>query len=138
LGNAEEVKLLLDTHIWIWSSIEPDRLTKAVARELANPRNELWLSPISIWELSVLVRKHRIELDRDFDAWVAAALAQTAMREAPLTHDVAMEVTRIAFAHRDPADHFIAASAKVFGLTLVTADPRLIELRSKEIPILAN
>ena len=132
------MKLLLDTHIWIWSAIEPAKLTKAVARELTNSKNELWLSPVSIWELSVLVRKNRIELDRDFDAWVAAALAQTPMREAPLTHDVAIEVSRIPFTHRDPADHFIAASAKVFGLTLVTADPRLIELKSKGIPILGN
>ncbi len=132
------MKLLLDTHIWIWSAIAPEKLKKPVARELTNPKNELWLSPISIWELSVLVRKNRIELDRDFDAWVAAALAQTTMREAPLTHDVAIEVSRIPFTHRDPADHFIAASAKVFGLTLVTADPRLIELKSKEISILRN
>jgi PIN domain nuclease of toxin-antitoxin system len=112
--------------------------SEKVARELTNPKNELWLSPISIWELSVLVRKHRIELDRDFDSWVAAALALTAMREAPLTHDVAIEVARIPFTHRDPADRFIAASAKVFGLTLVTADPRLIELKSKEISVLGN
>src|SRR5438093_13502097 len=123
------MKPLLDTHIWIWSSIEPERLTKAVARELTNPKNELWLSPVSIWELSLLVRKRRLELDREFEEWVAAALAQTTMREAPLTHDVAIEVTRIPFTHRDPADHFIAASAKVFGLTLVTAELRLIELK---------
>src|SRR5438105_336523 len=102
------MKLLLDTHIWIWTAIEPEKLTKAVARELTNSKNELWLSPVSIWELSVLVRRNRIELDRDFDAWVAAALAQKTMREAPLTHDVAIEVSRIPFTHRDPADHFIA------------------------------
>jgi len=138
LGRTEEVKLLLDTHIWIWSAIAPEKLTKVVARELTNPGNELWLSPISIWELSVLVTKRRIDLDRDFDAWVSAALSQTTMREAPLTHDVALEVSRISFTHRDPADHFIAASARVFALTLVTADPRLIALQKDGISILEN
>ena len=132
------MRLLLDTHIWIWSVSASEKLTKAVAKELTKPGNELWLSPISIWELSVLVAKRRIELDRDLDAWVSAALGQAAMREAPLTHDVAVEVSKIPFAHRDPADHFIAASAKVFALTLVTADPQLIALKKDGISILAN
>jgi PIN domain nuclease of toxin-antitoxin system len=86
----------------------------------------------------MLVKKGRIELDDDVDAWVLRALAQSNFREAPLTNDVALEVARIRFSHRDPADHFIAASAKVFDLTLVTADPRLLKLRSQGITVLAN
>ena len=132
------MRLLLDTHIWIWSVIAPEKLTKGVARALREAENELWLSPISIWELSVLVHKQRIELDEEFDAWVAKALRQTTLHEAPLTNDVAIEISRIPFSHRDPADHFIAASAKVFALTLVTADPRLILLKKHGLRILAN
>jgi len=86
----------------------------------------------------MLVQKRRIEIDDDLDAWVQRALAQTNLREAPLTNEVALEVFRIRFTHRDPADHFIAASAKVFDLTLVTADPRLLKLRSQGIALLAN
>jgi PIN domain nuclease of toxin-antitoxin system len=40
------VKLLLDTHIWLWSSLEPQRLTRRLEKALAEPANELWLSPI--------------------------------------------------------------------------------------------
>jgi PIN domain nuclease of toxin-antitoxin system len=109
-----------------------------VAQALNDSENELWLSPISIWELSMLVQKRRIEIDDDLDAWVQRALAQTSLREAPLTNEVALEVSRIRFTHHDPADHFIAASAKVFDLTLVTADPRLLKLRSQGIALLAN
>lgn len=130
------MRLLLDTHIWIWSVLEPARLSKKAALALANEENELWLSPISIWELSVLVRKHQIELDEDFQTWVSSALRQTTFREAPLTNDVALEISRIRFPHRDPADHFIAASAKVFGLTLVTADHRMLKLKSEGISVL--
>ena len=132
------MRLLLDTHIWIWSLVAPDKLTKAVVRALTHPENERWLSPVSVWELSVLVAKHRIELDRELDAWVSEALDQAALREAPFTHDVAREVSRIPFAHADPADQFIAASAKVFALTLVTADPRLVALKKVGISILEN
>ena len=132
------MRLLLDTHIWIWSVLTPDKLTPRVVRELKDKRNEIWLSPISIWELSVLVRKQRSVLSEDFAAWVSKALEQLTFREAPLTNDVAAEVHNIPFAHRDPADHFLAASAKVFALTLVTADPRLLALKAHGIAVLAN
>jgi PIN domain nuclease of toxin-antitoxin system len=132
------MKLLLDTHIWIWSAVEPERLKRNVAQALDDEKNELWLSPISIWELSVLVKKKRVEIDETLDAWVMKAMSKTKFREAPLTNDVVLEVSRLHFSHRDPADHFIAASAKTFQLTLVTADPRLIKLRQQGIAILAN
>ena len=132
------MRLLLDTHIWIWSVLEPGKLRRNVVQALENENNELWLSPISIWELSILVTKQRIELSEDFHTWVSRALAQTTFREAPLTNDVALEVSRLHFSHRDPADHFIAASAKVFDLTLVTADPRLLKLKSEGIAVLPN
>src|SRR5581483_8933945 len=132
------MKLLLDTHIWIWSAVEPARLKASVARALDDEENELWLSPISIWELSVLVKKQRIELDEEFQAWVDRALSNARLREAPVTNDVVFEVSRLRFLHRDPADHFIAASAKVFELTLVTADPRLIKLKQQGLAVLAN
>ncbi len=54
------MKLLLDTHIWIWSVGEPERLSRRVARELDNSQNQLWLSPVSIWEAMLLHRKSRI------------------------------------------------------------------------------
>ena len=132
------MRLLLDTHIWIWSVVEPGKLRRNVAQALANEGNELWLSPISIWELSILVKKNRIELSEDFHAWVSRALSQTSFREAPLTNDVAFEVSKMRFSHRDPADHFIAASAKVFDLTLVTADPRLLKLKTQGLDVLPN
>jgi PIN domain nuclease of toxin-antitoxin system len=130
------MRLLLDTHVWIWSVLEPDRLGRNSSRALQNEENELWLSPISIWELSILVKKHRIELSEDFHTWISRALSQTTFREAPLTNEVVLEVSRMHFSHRDPADHYIAASAKLFDLTLVTADPRLLKLKSQGLAVL--
>jgi PIN domain nuclease of toxin-antitoxin system len=132
------VRLLLDTHIWIWKAGAPDKLKKRVAEAIQDEGNELWLSPVSIWELAILVKKRRIELDDEIDIWVSRAFAQMPLREAPLTYEVALEVSKIRFSHADPADHFIAASAKVFDLTLVTADPRLLELKAQGIAILSN
>lgn len=120
------MKLLLDTHIWLWSLLEPRRLGRRVTRALMAAETELWLSPISIWEVLLLSEKRRIELDRPADAWVAEALAAAPMREAPLTHEIARATRLLKLPHEDPADRFLAATAKVLELTLVTADERLI------------
>jgi PIN domain nuclease of toxin-antitoxin system len=57
------VRLLLDTHIWLWSALEPRRLTRRVAAQLGADGNELWLSPVSAWETLVLARKKRLVLE---------------------------------------------------------------------------
>jgi len=123
------VKLLLDTHIWVWSLLEPARLTRRVARALEDEENELWLSPISVWELLVLVEKGRLTLDLPVEQWIERAMKAGALKEAPITQEVALETRKVALPHRDPADRFIAATARVFDLTLVTADRNLLALR---------
>jgi PIN domain nuclease of toxin-antitoxin system len=130
------MRLLLDTHIWLWSQLEPRRLSRKVARELANPRNELWLSPVSVWEVLVLGEKGRIVLDGGAGAWIEKAMSAVPLREAPFTHEVALATASIHLAHRDPADMFLAATAKAYGLTLVTADQNLG--RAKGFAVLMN
>ena len=130
------MRLLLDTHIWLWSLLEPGRLSRRVKRELADPASELWLSPISVWELSVLLRRGRVRLEHGFHEWVETALDRAPLREAPVTNDVAMATHDIDLPHRDPADRFLVATATVFDLTLVTGDQRLIA--AKGIATLAN
>ena len=130
------MKLLLDTHIWIWSVGEPARLTRRVARALEDAQNQLWLSPISIWETLLLHRKHRLKIPEGFSTWVTRALTTMPLNEAPLTFEVAGTLSTINLPHSDPADLFLAASAKVFGLTLVTSDRNLV--RTPEISVLEN
>ena len=64
------MKLLLDTHIWIWTHLEPWNISSEVTKELGSPQNELWLSPLSIWELVLLVEKKRLDLNADMGAAV--------------------------------------------------------------------
>jgi PIN domain nuclease of toxin-antitoxin system len=128
------LKLLLDTHIWIWSLAEPKRLSRRVLVELKDRNNELWLSPVSTWEVLLLHAKGRIQLQGNAREWVTKATAF--MREAPLTHEIVAVAQDLPFTHQDPADHFLAATAAVLGLTLVTADHRLLGLGT--IATLAN
>ena len=130
------MKLLLDTHIWLWSLLAPDRLAPQVAAVLEARSSEKWLSPISVWEALVLAERGRLVLEPDPVSWVRHQLVRLPFRRASLTHEVAVQSRLIDLAHGDPADRFLAATARVYGLTLVTADERL--LRSTSVPTLAN
>ena len=136
MGGAWFVKLLLDTHVWIWSLLDPDRLRGKVRRELGDSKNEIWLSSISVWETLVLARKGRLSLEGNASDWVEEALGKAPLLEAPITHEIALESHRVELPHPDPADRFLVATARVLELTLVTADDRL--LRSRACPVLAN
>jgi PIN domain nuclease of toxin-antitoxin system len=127
------LNLLLDTHIWIWSKLDPKRLGRRAAEELSTRSNELWLSPVSVWEALTLMQKGRIRVENPF-AWVERAAEQ--LREAPLTQEIVRIGLALPLPHADPADRFLAATAKVLKLTLVTADQRLLGLG--EIASLAN
>jgi PIN domain nuclease of toxin-antitoxin system len=130
------MKLLLDTHIWLWALLDPDRLTPAVRAALASGENELWLSPISVWEAHLLAERGRVRVDVAPAEWVARMVQALPRREAALTADIAVASRRLALTHDDPADRFLAATAHVLGLTLVTADVRLIG--STEYAVMAN
>ncbi len=130
------MKLLLDTHIWVWSLADPARLSERVASELRSPVNELWLSSISVWELLILAKKGRLLFQIDPVQWIARSFETGPYREAPVNREVAIQSRTVDVPHEDPADRFLAATAVVFELTLVTADERL--LRAKGVPLLAN
>jgi PIN domain nuclease of toxin-antitoxin system len=130
------VKLLLDTHIWLWAVGDRNRLARAVADAVRDPENELWLSPISCWEAVLLAQKKRIEVDTDIVSFVGENLGRLPFREAPITHQVALATAHVRLPHRDPADRILAATALVYQLTLVTADERL--LACPDVPVLAN
>ena len=127
------MKLLLDTHIWIWFLQNPEQLAPRTLRQLADPANELWLSPISTWEAVMLQRKGRIRLPTDLSEWLSKSTA--GIFEAPLTHEIALASQRLTL-HGDPADRFLAATAQVLNLILVTADEKFLGLST--IKTLAN
>ena len=131
------MNLLLDTHIWLWSHAEPGRLTRRVSEALADEGNQLWLSPISIWEFLLLAERGRVRVrDGTASDWVEAALSRSPMHDAPLNREVALRSRSVRLAHEDPADRFLAATADIYELTLITADERL--LRGKGFRTLAN
>ena len=120
------MKLLLDTHIWIWALHSPEKLDRTVRRELERAGNQLYLSPVSIWEAHHLVRRKRLRLRQGFAQWLDDVMAQVPLREAPFTFAVAAGASKIELPQSDLGDVFLAATALVLDLTLATADSQLL------------
>jgi PIN domain nuclease of toxin-antitoxin system len=131
------MNLLLDTHIWLWNSLEPWKITSEVNQAFADPQNELFLSPVSIWELETLLEKKRVFLEEETEVWIEKSKTDLMLREAAFSWAVADELRSTILGHRDPADRFLVATAKAYSLTLVTADTRLMQ-RIPGLNVLAN
>ena len=127
------MKLLLDTHIWIWLLSDPRRLRRRTLLILKNQQHEIWISPVSTLEALTLNEKGRVRLPGTPAEWVAHATLGT--KEAPYTHEVALACHQFP-PDFDPSDRMLAATALVFDLTLITADHRLLQLTN--IKILSN
>ena len=120
------MKLLLDTHVLVWSRLEPERLSPEALDAMGGRDAEIWLSPISLWEILVLTGKGRLTLEPDAETWIRATVRDVGPVEAALTWEVAIRSRSLDVEGADPADRFLAATAEVYELTLVTADANLL------------
>lgn len=127
--------LLLDTHVWLWYLLGDRHLRPRMRKLIDSSLSDCWLSPTSIWETGVLVSRGKFSVEGDFRSWVEANRRRVPLREAPLNEAVALEVFDLDLAHPDPADRFLAATARVYDLKLVTADRKLLD--SASVPTLA-
>lgn len=130
------MKYLLDTHIWIWSVSNPDKLSKKIKDILEDDMNECYISSISVWEFLVLLDKGRIVLTRPVEEWLDIALFKSNIMDIPIDTEIAIASRKISLSHQDPADRFIAATALVNKMRLITSDTRLSA--QAEVPIVFN
>ncbi|MBW2261113.1 MAG: type II toxin-antitoxin system VapC family toxin [Deltaproteobacteria bacterium] len=123
------MRYLLDTHVWLWQLVEPERLSRKASAALDAPESELHLSPISVWEVLVLARKKRILLDEP-GSWIREALQRTPASMVEITHEIAIRSESLrGFGGADPADRFLAATCLVHDLALITSDRGLRRYR---------
>jgi PIN domain nuclease of toxin-antitoxin system len=121
---------LLDTHVWLWYLGGEPRLPPAVRDQIRTSLDECWLSPVSVWEAGILRDRGKIRLEGDFRTWFEESRRRLPLRTAPLNAEVALASLESDLPHRDPADRFLAATARTYQLTLVTADGRLLDCES--------
>jgi PIN domain nuclease of toxin-antitoxin system len=127
-------RYLLDTHVLLWLSGGGRSLAARIKTALSADKTERYWSPVSLWEIALLLEKHQIELEGDLPDWIAREERNMDLREVPVTRQVALEFGAVRLSHKDPADRLLVATARVHGLTLVTADQLL--LKSKACPMI--
>jgi len=121
------VKILLDTHIWIWSQESPEKLGSSAYHALADEDNEIFVSPVSSLEIARLAWGGRLTLAGRLQTWIAESISALLAGTVPLTHDIALAAYDLPGEfHRDPADRMLVATAVVHDLTLMSADERIL------------
>jgi PIN domain nuclease of toxin-antitoxin system len=96
----------------------------------------LFISSISFWEFIILVEKGRITISKPVNEWIRDAVIDPDIKEIPIDKKIALTSREVNLPHQDPADRFIAATAFIHQMTLITSDRKLEE--SEEISILSN
>jgi len=120
------VKLLLDTHLLLWSAGQPERLSKEARALIESPQNELFFSSASLWE--VVIKRGLGRDDFKVDArLLRRGLLDNGYSELPIGSEHVVAVDNLPPIHKDPFDRVLVAQAQVEGITLLTADPTVAE-----------
>ena len=127
------MRLLLDTHVWLWLVVSPERLTKQARSALADSANTLLLSAASVWEMAIKYRLGKLPLPCPPHEFVPMRLVRDGVQALAIEHHHAAHVATLPERHRDPFDRLIVAQAQLEGLTLVTADA---QLSGYEVPMI--
>jgi PIN domain nuclease of toxin-antitoxin system len=118
--------LLLDTHVWIWLSIEHNTSLSRTAKKAIDSASQKWISAISCWELAKLAEKKRIGFSIPTLTWIRRSLNEYEIRIADLSPEIAVESTLLRGFHKDPADQIIVATSRILGLSLLTSDEQIL------------
>jgi PIN domain nuclease of toxin-antitoxin system len=116
--------VLLDTHAVLWWQGDTAELS-AKARRAIDEASARLVSPVTFWEITMLIEKGRVALDRSTAAWVNDFLAGDRIGIAELTPAAAVAAGELADFHGDPADRMIVASALATGSALITKDRKI-------------
>ena len=121
------MRLLLDTHVWIWTQEEVERLGAETTKVLIDPETRLHASTISTLEIARLVAVGTIELTGSLESWVEETLDSLLCSTIEISHEIAAASYSLPSGlHKDPADRILVATARLHDLTLVTADERIL------------
>jgi len=117
------MNLSLDTHVFLWSLSAPERLSKAARNAIEDPTNIVFVSAAVVWEIEIKAALGKLRSPPDLANQIAAANFQ----ELPITIAHGLALKQLPNLHRDPFDRILLAQARGAGLTLVTADPAVLQ-----------
>lgn len=124
------MRLLLDTHAFLWWLNDPALLAEEARLAIANGRSTVYVSPISFLEIAIKEALGKLEVPAD----IAGSLEACRFSELPFTVAHTLALRELPPHHKDPFDRTLVAQARHEGLTLVSRDPRM---REYDVPLLA-
>jgi len=116
------MKLLLDTHVLIWSATDPDHLPRDVRREIEDGTNDLLVSVVSAWEIAIKQSIGKLDLARPAEEWFPEVVRRTGFKVVEPRMAAALRVRTLPWHHKDPFDRFLIAQAIDDGYTIITHD----------------
>lgn len=122
--------ILLDTHVLVWMVSDPGRLSRTADREIQKAQRDrsCAIASISLWELALLFQRNRLRGAGSIENSIRSILEDTGVRTLEITPEIADLSTSFPETYpKDPADRIIGATARAYGLTLITQDDRILE-----------
>ncbi len=116
------MRLLLDTHAFLWWVEDAPALPRKARAAIANPGNECFLSLVSVWEMAIKLSLGKLKLPGAIERFIPQQLAENGFSQLPIDFRHVARVANLAFHHRDPFDRLLAAQAVEEELTIVSAD----------------
>jgi PIN domain nuclease of toxin-antitoxin system len=122
MGRRVSRPVLLDTHAWVWSFADPDRLSRHAARAIVDAA-AVHVSPISFFEIGQKVRVGKWPEMADHLTDLPELLVRQGGVAAPFTPEICLDAAGLDWDHRDPFDRLLGATARAMDVALVTCDP---------------
>jgi len=116
------MKILIDTHCWLWWIGEPDKLGDGARRQIGDRNNVIFLSAASSWEIAIKYSIGKLELPEPPERFVPKRLARDAISALPIEHVHALHVASLPYHHRDPFDRLIISQAQIERIPIITLD----------------
>jgi PIN domain nuclease of toxin-antitoxin system len=127
------LRLLLDTHAFIWATASPARLSKACRAAIEDPQNDVIVSAAVAWEMTIKYALGKLTLPLDPIAYFPSRLVALGFRPLAISAEHALAIGKLPPHHNDPFDRIMVAQAQIEGLTLVTNDPVIAKYRVKSM-----
>jgi PIN domain nuclease of toxin-antitoxin system len=119
------VRVLLDTHVFLWWNEDNPQLSKKARRIMADPANTLVLSAASAWEIAIKVQLGKLRLPGGAASYVQDRAAHDHMDVLPIRLEHAAALQSLPLLHRDPFDRMLVAQSRIERLSILTGDPAI-------------
>jgi len=119
------VRVLLDTHVWLWMQAEPERLGIRARSLIDDEHTELLLSAASVWEIAIKVRSGTLTLPEPVSRYVPSRMQSSGVLPLAVSHAHAASVADLPDHHRDPFDRLLVAQALDEGVAILSSDTQL-------------